>query len=292
MTPTVGHVNRATTTPVPVGRAGAAATKVSMLPPASVFALPADPMEMLHALTVRQHEADTKTQTGRVEMTKKERQEALKKLENALEEARKAREESSIWDDICGFFTKLAKVVAAVAAVASAVMTGGASAPAVVALVSTGMSTLATLNKELGLIKGDFGDALNMGLSIGGAGLGLASAGLGLASAAADSGKAATEVGRIGQYVKTGGDITAGVSQAGAAVTKAVSTAYAHEEEKHTIEAEAQAARGRALERSMKKQIEDVREICTRYRREVEVLLSTMGEQQRQHAALTGGIRG
>jgi hypothetical protein len=249
-------------------------------------------MLMMHALTAKQRETDSNAKSSSVEERRKEIKEATEKLQAALEEARKARENSSFWDDLFGVFTKIAQVVAAVAAVAGAVVTGGGSLAGALAIGSATMSGLATANKELGIIKGPLGDALNTALSVGSAAMGVGAAGVGLFASAGTAASAAAETARVGNYLKTGATLTTGIAQSGAAVAKGVSAVYVREQQLHEADAEEAASASRAAQRRQESEVRDFRRLHAEYQRSLDALVSAMGEQQRTRDALAGAIRG
>lgn len=267
-------------------------------PPADVVC---DPMEMLHALTIKQRETDLQGRTNSIEHTKKSRAEAFKAYEKALAEAKRAREKKSFFGDLCSALGKIGTALAAVAAVASIIATGGASLPAVLALASVAMSTLATVNQEFGIIGGEFGKALNTGLAIGSAACGLGAAGAGLlnlgvsASTAAGNGASAAAKGaKVATYVGKGAQLGASAAQGASAAAGGITADYKHDEEHSLADGEAATAQMRKIDRQQRAAIAETRAIVESYQRSVEILLSAMGDAQRTQRTMvtSSAIRG
>jgi hypothetical protein len=257
-----------TSGPSPAYRTKATAS----LLPASGSAAHLDPMMMLTVLTAKQRDANMQSQTKEIQNNKKEQEQAFKDFERAMAEAKKSREKSSFWGDVCGVLGKVATVAAVIGAVASCVATGGVSLPAVLALSSVAMSGLATLNKECGIIKGDVGDALNTGLAVGAAVTGVASAGAGI--------------------LNVGVSATAAAGQGASAGANMVALGFKHDEDMHTIDGERSQNETAKLQRQQSQIIKDARAIAQSYQRSIETMLSTMGEAQRTQQQLASSIRG
>lgn len=159
-----------------------------------------------------------------------ERLEELKRqIAEALEEARKAEEDSGFWGDIADFFSEdLATIAGAIAAAAAIVATGGTGAPLVLAVIATGLEVGAKIGAELGL-----DPRLSMLMGLAGAALGLL----------------AGNTGKLGDIASLAGKVegAARVVQGGAAVVGGVSGAVAQSYQSDALEARSRVsyARGR-----------------------------------------------
>jgi hypothetical protein len=289
MSAAVASVGRARSVTLEGVRSPAQTNGAASLLPSPVMQ---DPMLALYALTAKQRDADTNAKKSAIEDVKQRRQEAFEKLEQALAEAKKAREESSFWDDLFSVFTGIAKVVAAVAAVASAIATGGASLAGVLAIGSAVSSGLAMANKELGIIKGPIGEALNTVLSVAGMAAGGVAAGASLFASSAKAAEAAGDTARVAGYVAKGAKLGAAASSVGAGAAKIVAEDYKHDAALYDIEAERAAQQQRKNQRDEQRLIDDVRQLYAHYQRSLDTLVGAIGDQQRTRETLAGTIRG
>jgi hypothetical protein len=279
-------------------------TQTALLPAANAPIL--DPQLMMTILTAKQRDATLASQSADIRANQREREETAKALQVALEAARKAREESSFFGDICDVLGKIGQVAALVGAVASIAVTGGASLPAVLALTSVGLSALATANKELKLIDGDIGGALNTGLAIASAAAGLGAAGAGIIHLGAAAGQTAAnslsaanqltqtaaEGSRVAAYVGQTAQLASAASTATSAGFAIASKVATHAAEMHIIDAEEVRATTAKLLRQQAQIAKDARDIAASYQRAIDTMLSTMGESQRTQHALASAIRG
>lgn len=286
----ISPTTRATTNTAAPPRSPKTASNASLLP--TPAAISCDPMLMLTKLTIEQRETDFQGRSRSAENAKKSRAEAYQAYEKAMDDAKKAREKSSFFGDLCGVLGKIGTVAAAIGAVASMVATGGASLPAVLALASVGMSGLATLNKEFKIVGGDVGDALNTALSVGSAVAGVGSAGTGLFNIGASAASTATEASRVAGYVGQGAQVGAAGTQGASAVSTGVAADYKHDEAMSNIDGERAASRGAKLDREQRRIADDARAIAQSYQASIDTMLATIGESQRTQQQLASAIRG
>ncbi len=125
---------------------------------------------------------------------------ARDELKKAMERAEQAGEDAGFWGDLSNALGgDLASIAGLTAAVALAVATGGAGAPAVIALVAAGLAVSAKVGQELGA-----DPRLVAALGAGGALLGL------FAGNAAGAGNAWTTVAEVSTAVQSGATAAGG----------------------------------------------------------------------------------
>jgi hypothetical protein len=251
-----------------------------------------DPLLMLTVLTAKQRESSTQGQVKSLAVNKRAQEHALKEFEIAMVEAKKSREESSFFGDICNILGKIGTIATAVGAVASIVATGGASLPAILALSSVALSTLATANKELHLIGGDFGDTLTDGLSIGAAVAGLASAGTGLLNVGVGAAGAASEATKIGHVVGASMQVSSSSMTVSGSAAGMAAAAFAHDADLQSISADSAKYQNAMLQRIQRGIIGDVQSIAAGYQRSTETMLSILSDRQQTNMHLATSIRG
>jgi hypothetical protein len=111
----------------------------------------ADCMTELMRVESMQRHSQAQESAGQIQCQRLATQQALDRVHAAISQAREAAKSKGWWSDVAGVAGTVAKLGAAVAAVASIVVTGGLSAPAVLALAGAVLSLGGRpLLKELG----------------------------------------------------------------------------------------------------------------------------------------------
>lgn len=200
-------------------------------------ALPSDLPTALLALLIQSRGAQTSASRQEIEGASELAERARKEIEEAMARAKDAQEDAGFWGSVASIFGgDVAAILGAIAAAATIVATGGAGAPAVVALAAAGLTSASTIGRELGL------DA-NVCRILGAAGavLGIATGNLGAAAGAA-SGTASALATASSTIATTAKTLQAGATAAGGLAT-AVEGHY-HGEALHA-EADGRAAQGR-----------------------------------------------
>jgi hypothetical protein len=178
-------------------------------------------MSWLYMVLSRDQSLTLDDSTQKLAAMKSERQDDLKKLLDAIQQAMQASKDHSFWDSLGDVFGGIAKLAAVVASVAAAVATAGAATPlAAIAIGGAVLSGAAFADGELHILQKLGVDASTAGvidvcMSIGGAvgslGAGVASGASGAASALS---RGSAAVGGFAQIAKGGTTVEAGAAQA------------------------------------------------------------------------------
>jgi hypothetical protein len=201
---------------------GAAAVgDAPLLPSPSTATVPDDPMSWLYLVLSKDQSQTLDEGTTQVAAMKTERQEDLKKLLDAIQQAVQASQDHSFWDSLGDAFGAIAKVAAVVASIAAAVATAGAAAPlAAIAIGGAVLSSASFVDGELHVLQklgidpgtaGILDTSMSIGGAIGSVGAGLVSGAGGVASVLS---RGSTVVGGLADMAKGGTTIEAGAAQA------------------------------------------------------------------------------
>jgi hypothetical protein len=163
----------------PTSQAAApAAEGHSLLPSPGEGALGAtDPLSFLYLLESQDGQMSMRAGTDRVRTLQDERQQALKKEQEAIQKAIEAEHNHNFWDDLGGLLGDVAKIAGIVASVAAAatmtVASCGLTAPAVLAIAAAVLSAASFTDSKLHVLRSLGADpkveaGLDVGLEVGG----------------------------------------------------------------------------------------------------------------------------
>jgi hypothetical protein len=191
-------------------------------------ALPADLSTALLSLMIGSRGAQSEASKEEIERAHALAEHARREIEEAMRRAEEAQENAGFWGELGSVFGgDVAAICAAVASAALIVGTGGTGAAAVVALVAAGLSTGATVGKEIGLPP-----ALCTALSAAGVLVGVASANFSSASNAWTTLASAARVGESGATAVSGAaKIAEGQYEADALDARADATSAQHRQD-------------------------------------------------------------
>jgi hypothetical protein len=114
--------------------------------------LPADLGTALLSLMIQNRGVQSEASQARIDHANELLDKARKQIEEALARAEEAQDGAGFWGELSSVFGgDVAAICGVVAAAALVAATGGAGAPAVVALAAAGLSTASTAGRELGL---------------------------------------------------------------------------------------------------------------------------------------------
>lgn len=219
--------------------------------------------------------------TADVTANQSDRDQALRAAREAQQRAAEAQDTSSFWGDVAGTLAQVAEVAAATAAVASVVATGGASAPALVALGGTLLSASSPyLAKATGSeTVGDVALYGGLAASVGGSGYTVLT-GDGGASIAS---KAARDIGATAQGIEGGARVGQGV---------ATFESKSHAADASLARADAMAARVRAhrAQETVEETIGQLKELDASVRRALSTLIRTADDVRETRQAVIAHV--
>lgn len=136
--------------------------------------LPSDPLMALLALQSKSRRFQLDSGMKDVQNNKRLRAKAHKEFKRAIKKAQEAKKKGGFWKRASKFCNKLSKYGAVVAAVALAVGSGGAGAPASLAIAGAVLSSASMAQSEYQLLQkmgvsDDLAGKMEMGMALGGA---------------------------------------------------------------------------------------------------------------------------
>ncbi|HEU4405472.1 MAG TPA: hypothetical protein VFS43_09300 [Polyangiaceae bacterium] len=214
----------------------------------------ADDLSLLYAIQILMRDGQIELGKEEVQLKKEQVEEMFQKVQEAIQKAQEAAEKKGFFGELFDQFGAIAKIAVVVAAVASVVVTGGASLIAIAALAGT---LLSSFSKELAQLAGG-SDLAEKIFRYGGMGLSLAAGGAGvLQSFGVIGGSAANAAGQtaLQKFAALAGK-AATYTQAGATAAQA-GTGYARDQyAADELGARADERQGRAERAAAMKQME------------------------------------
>lgn len=229
------------------------------MPPPTLDEGQADALAMLFLLQTKMREEGMKAGKIAVEVKHDGVRAALQKESEALAQAVEAGNGKGFWDDVGGTLLTVAEVAAVVGSIALAVVScGAATGVAVLAIAGAVMSTAGFVQGEFHVLEklgvdASVGDAIGLGLSIGGA---ACSVGAGVAAAAATTAQAA-QASKLGNVASTTATVS-GTAAGGVTIAAGGARIASAEAQADAADAGAEALKEQLRAQWLQKQIESI----------------------------------
>jgi hypothetical protein len=255
------------------------------LPEGATIPFCGDLQSMMYQATIANRSAQEKAAEGTVHAADATRDQEMRAAKEAEERAAAAADDSSFWGDVVRVASTVATVAGAAALCASAVMSGGATAPVVIALLGT---LLTAGSGEIAKATGssDVGKACMWGglaMSVGAGGY------QALAKEAAKQGEL-TVAQQVARYALP---ITRGI-EGGARVTQGAATMAQKKYEGDVVDARADALAARIAAKEAQTQVDGVvdalQELEASVRRAINTVMATGNELQKTRGELIARI--